>query len=56
MAAINQDRELNSCWPTERRDCVHGRAYSAAREQHVIDNDDGFGFQRQWQVGRSYHR
>src|SRR6202011_6154092 len=41
-----QHGELDSRWPAERTDRVHGRAHGASSEKHIIDNDHGATLER----------
>ena len=56
MTAIDQRGELDSRWPAERTDRVHGRTHGASSEKHIIDDDDGTTLERRRKLRCFYDR
>src|SRR5262245_25828204 len=51
MAAVDQDRQLDHRGPAEVDDGVQGGPDGAAREEHVVDEDDGLALDAERDVG-----
>ena len=59
MSTIDQHRELNPGWATERADRVHRRAHGPTGKENVINNDDRLALRAvavvsmRWTIGSS---